>query len=141
MPTEFETVAAETPDKMPVYTDAPWYVAWYGERPAVWLPQMESDRIGVEKVIPMQVVLLTSLLDSYTQDEGMEEWVGRKHGFGWPKGYVVARPFLDEKHVALVGVIVARPGIFKPLPGGAPGASTAPATPPAGTEGGGGSTP
>ena len=36
----------------PVYSDMPWAIAWYADRPAIWLPRTDVDQRRIEQKIP-----------------------------------------------------------------------------------------
>jgi hypothetical protein len=91
-----EYVRNATPRDAVVVTDAPWAVAWYGERTAVWLPQEppptrdeqidtplatvadttrrpEFTALERERLRPT-AILLSSDLDAYSAASRMERW-------------------------------------------------------------------
>jgi len=57
-----------------VVTDAPWAVAWYADRTAVWLPLEPEDFEAVQKRIGMDAVYFSSLLATYPPSERAQLW-------------------------------------------------------------------
>jgi len=59
----------------PVYTDLPWVVAWYGDRPAIWLPQSDIDVRRMEQQIgPVRWLVLTPQIIGVAQGEKAQGW-------------------------------------------------------------------
>jgi hypothetical protein len=124
VPLTFQTIAAEVPAGVPVYTDSPWLLAWYGKRPAVWLPQRPSDIRDLIAHVPMKVGCLTSMLRGYSQSEDFGYWQTLYSGIRTPEGYEVVRWFYTEG-----SYIFAVPGLIPPLSRSDTGAPH-PASPP-----------
>jgi hypothetical protein len=64
-----------TPRQDPVYTDVPWAVAWYADRPAVWLPTTMVDvRRAEQQGGPIRWLLLTPQILLVQEAEKAEYW-------------------------------------------------------------------
>lgn len=62
------------PDE-PVITDVPWMIAWYSDRPAVWLPARPVDTRRIEaEVGQIDHMVLTPLVMRDAEDEKTEAW-------------------------------------------------------------------
>jgi 4-amino-4-deoxy-L-arabinose transferase-like glycosyltransferase len=62
------------PPKAILVTDAPWAVAWYADRSAVWLPLTPEDFETVQKRLGVDAVYFTSLLATYPPSESAQIW-------------------------------------------------------------------
>jgi len=59
----------------PVVTDVPWVVAWYGDRPAVWLPHRPVDMRRIEQEIGrIEHLVLTPALVNMADSEKATGW-------------------------------------------------------------------
>lgn len=59
----------------PVISDAPWVIAWYGGRPAVWLPLRTTDIRRIEaEVGRIEYMVLTPALLRMAEEEKAEAW-------------------------------------------------------------------
>jgi len=62
------------PEKAVVVTDAPWAVAWYAKRAAVWLPLEPKDFEAVDRKIGIDAIYLSTLLPTYPAAEPALMW-------------------------------------------------------------------
>lgn len=62
------------PEKAVVVTDAPWAVAWYANRAAVWLPLAPKDFEAVDRRIGVDAIYFSTLLASYPAMEQALMW-------------------------------------------------------------------
>jgi 4-amino-4-deoxy-L-arabinose transferase-like glycosyltransferase len=70
-----EALGGSNVTKGPVMTDAPWAVAWFADRPAVWLPVTAVDVRRVEGAIgQVRWLVLTPQLISIAEGEKAEGW-------------------------------------------------------------------
>ncbi len=59
----------------PVITDVPWVVAWYADRPAIWLPFQPVDARRIESEIGrVDSLLLTPALVTVAENEKATDW-------------------------------------------------------------------
>ena len=71
------------PEKAIIVTDVPWSVAWYSDRPAMWLPATQRDFAAIEKRRPVHSIFLSWLVQTYT---------GNERALWWQEMYVAAKP-------------------------------------------------
>ncbi|UCH34978.1 MAG: glycosyltransferase family 39 protein [Armatimonadota bacterium] len=57
-----------------VVTDAPWAVAWYAHRPAVWLPLGAEDFEAVDEAVDVRAIYFSTLLQTYPASEEAVMW-------------------------------------------------------------------
>jgi 4-amino-4-deoxy-L-arabinose transferase-like glycosyltransferase len=62
------------PSQAVVVTDVPWAVAWYADRPAVWLPLTSDDFDAVSRRIGVDAVYFSTLLQTYPGTERALMW-------------------------------------------------------------------
>lgn len=62
------------PEKRYVVTDVLWAVAWYGQRPATWIPQQATQLAAIAQAEPVSSVYLSPALPSYPPEENAAEW-------------------------------------------------------------------
>lgn len=86
------------PDTAPVVTDAPWAVAWYANRPAVWLPLTPDDFEAVDHRLRIQAVYFSVLLQTYPATERALVWQQMYAARVGPPGYTEIA--LPEPHEA-----------------------------------------
>jgi hypothetical protein len=63
-----------------VLSDTPWAIAWYADRPAVWLPRNDVDLRRIEQMIgPIRWLVLTPAVGMVAQqgEPGVAEWALR----------------------------------------------------------------
>lgn len=59
----------------PVYTDMPWAIAWYGDRPAIWLPRTDVDQRRIEQSVgPVRWLVLTPQVSDVAAIEKAGPW-------------------------------------------------------------------
>ncbi len=62
-------------ERRPVVSDVPWVLAWYGNRPAVWLPVQATDMRRIEaNVGRIENMVLTPALLRMTEEERAQGW-------------------------------------------------------------------
>ncbi len=85
----FEYLRRVLPEKAVVVSDAPWAVAWYAQRPAVWLPLRPQDFEAVEKAIGVEAIYFTTLLQTYPPSEQALMWQQLYFERATPPGFVI----------------------------------------------------
>jgi hypothetical protein len=59
----------------PVVCDVPWVIAWYGNRPSLWLPLRSTDMRRIESEVGrVEFMVLTPALLRMAEDEKAEVW-------------------------------------------------------------------
>jgi 4-amino-4-deoxy-L-arabinose transferase-like glycosyltransferase len=59
----------------PVITDIPWTIAWVTDRPAIWLPALDTDLAKLQTVIgSVKWLLLTPQVMRNVEEERMQDW-------------------------------------------------------------------
>ena len=59
----------------PVYTDVPWAVAWYADRPAIWLPHTDADVRRIEQNVgQVRWLVLTPQISDVATAEKATPW-------------------------------------------------------------------
>jgi hypothetical protein len=59
----------------PVYTDLPWAVAWYADRPSIWLPRTDIDQRRIEQNVgQVRWLVLTPQVSDVAEPEKAQPW-------------------------------------------------------------------
>lgn len=59
----------------PVYTDMPWSIAWYADRPAIWLPRTDIDQRRIEQNVgQVRWLVLTPQVNDVAAVEKATPW-------------------------------------------------------------------
>lgn len=82
------------PEKTVVASDAPWAVAWYADRPAVWLPLEPEDFELLQERADIGAVYLTHQLRAWPAQEKPGPW--RLMGQAGLRGFVSAWPAQEQ---------------------------------------------
>lgn len=110
----------------PVYTDMPWAIAWYADRPAIWLPRTDIDQRRIEQNVgQVRWLVLTPQISDVAAIEKATPWadiwrssLSEKGTFG---GWRVRQRFANGAWVLLERVPdVASVGGVGPSPTPAP---------------------
>jgi len=118
----------------PVYCDMPWAVAWYADRPAIWLPRTDIDQRRIEQNVgQVRWLVLTPQISDIAAVEKAEPWaeIWRRSltQKGTMGGWRVRQRFANGAWVLLERVPdVASVGGVGPSPTATP-AQSAPAAP------------
>lgn len=75
------------PPNAVVVTDIPWAVAWYAQRPAVWLPLDWRDFQRVQRKIGVDAIYFSALLPGYPSSEQALAWQRLYAERGVPPGF------------------------------------------------------
>jgi len=97
-----------------VVSDAPWAVAWYARRAAVWLPLRPEDFDAVQQSIGVDAIFFSTLLQTYPQSEGALMWQAMYARRAAPPGFTVTATLPP-------GEILMRRTAPAPGPGASPG--------------------
>ncbi|MGE5530580.1 MAG: hypothetical protein ACM3VW_00515, partial [Bacteroidota bacterium] len=59
----------------PVYTDLPWAIAWYADRPSIWLPRTDIDQRRIEQNVgQVRWLVLTPQVAEVADAERAQPW-------------------------------------------------------------------